>query len=168
MQSACFYHFSFRFESISKMEGMRLILHSEFQWQFWHFSRFLIYLLWMSQLGKNWHCDVACHVNMFWHLNSAELERSGCVVKLPFLLILAIFTSTLGHFAKVSLRTGGQERPTPIHTSPPPTHTHSNILKQVTSHNIVADGWAVVANPHPHPTPHPNPLPTQTHTQKCF
>ena len=34
-------------------------------------------------------------------------------------------------------------------------------------HNIGADGWAGVANPHPHPTPHPTPFPSQTHTQKA-
>ena len=40
--------------------------------------------------------------------------------------------------------------------------------KQVTrGHNIVADGWAGVANSLPHPTPHPTPLPTQTLTQKA-
>ena len=41
------------------------------------------------------------------------------------------------------------------------------VVKQVTrGHNIVADGWAGVANHRPHPMPHPTPLPTQTHSQK--
>ena len=40
--------------------------------------------------------------------------------------------------------------------------------KQVTrGHNIVADGWAGVANPHPQPTPHPIPTPSQTPAQKA-
>ena len=34
------------------------------------------------------------------------------------------------------------------------------MLKQVTGHNIVADGWAGVSDLQPHPNPTPNPHPT--------
>ena len=33
-------------------------------------------------------------------------------------------------------------------------------------HNIVADEWALAANPHPHPTPHLTPSPTQLHLEQ--
>ena len=120
--SASFYHFLFRFESILIVEGYEA--HFAFRILvaiLTHFTFSNTFAL-DKLIEKKWHCDVEFHVNMFWRLNLTELERSGWVVKLPYLLILTIFTSILGYFAKVLLRTGRQGRLTPIHTLTPP-HT---------------------------------------------
>ena len=121
VQSACFYHFSFSFESISKMEGYEA--HFAFRISvailtFFTFSN--ISLLWISRLGKNWHCDVlASQFDRTW-----KIRVCG---KITIFVNFGHIYFNIGQLCQniIADRGAGASNPHPHPNPHSPTHKHT-------------------------------------------